>query len=215
MKRHLALMVGTLCALAGAGCARNAQVESSGEVAPATPANRSVIPAGTAMTARLNQSLGTSASKEGDQFTATLTNAVTAQNGATAIPTGATLHGHVTGLHAATLPTDQAVIRLAFDSLSFFGRSYPFDGSISNVAVRNESGNPSTSSTVRDAVTGAAAGLVLGAIITGGDLSKMITAGLLGAAAGTAISLGTGTGQAVIPEGTTMTVRSTQEVRVR
>jgi hypothetical protein len=213
MKGQFALLIGALGAVAG--CARNAQVESSGEVATATPANRSMLPAGTSMTARLNQSLGTSASKEGDQFTATVTNAVVAQNGATAVPSGAMLYGHVTGLHSATLPTDQAVIRLAFDSISFGGRSYPFDASISNVAVRNETGNPSTNSTVRDAAAGAAAGAVLGGIISGGDLSKMITAGLLGAAAGTAISLGTGTGQAVIPAGTAMTVRSTQEVRIR
>jgi hypothetical protein len=213
MKRQFALVAGALGALAG--CARNAQVESSGEVAAATPANRSVLPAGTTMTTRLNQSLGTSASKEGDQFTATVTNAVVAQNGTTAVPSGAMLYGHVTGLHAATLPTEQAVIRLAFDSISFNGRTFPFDASISDVAVRNESGNPSTNTTVRNAAVGAAAGAVLGGIISGGDLSKMITAGLLGAAAGTAISLGTGTGQAVIPAGTTMTVRSTEEVRVR
>jgi len=213
MKRQIALLVGTLGTLAA--CARNAQVESTGEVAAATPANRSVLPAGTSMTARLNQALGTSASKEGDQFTATVTDAVVAQNGATAVPSGAMIYGHVTGLHTATLPTDQAVIRLAFDSISMNGRSFPFDASISNVAVRNASGNPTTSSTVRDAAAGAAAGAVLGGIISGGDLSKMITAGLLGAAAGTAISLGTGTGQAVIPAGTTMTVRSTQEVRIR
>ena len=213
MKQQFALMAGVLVAVAG--CARNAQVESSGEVAPATPAGRSVLPAGTSFTARLNQSLGTSASKEGDQFTATVTDAVVAQNGATAVPSGAMLFGHVTGLHTANLPTDQAVIRLAFDSIGFNGRTFRFDASISDVAVRNESGNPSTSQTVRDAAAGAAAGAVLGAIISGGDLSKMITAGLLGAAAGTAISLGTGTGQAVIPAGTTMKVRSTQEVRIR
>ena len=215
MKRQFALMVGALAAVTGAACARNARVESTGEVAAATPANRAVLPAGTSMTARLNQSLGTSASKEGDLFTATVTNAVMAQNGATAVPSGAMLYGHVTGLHAATLPTDQAVIRLAFDSIGFNGRTYPVDASISNVAVRNESGNPSTNQTVRAAAAGAAAGAVLGGIISGGDLSKMITAGLLGAAAGTAISLGTGTGQAVIPAGTTMTVRTTEEVRVR
>jgi hypothetical protein len=213
MKRQFALMVAVLGA--AAACARNAQVESSGEVAAATPANRSVLPAGTSITARLNQSLGTSASKEGDQFTATVTDAVVAQNGATAVPSGAMLFGHVTGLHTANLPTDQAVIRLAFDSIGVNGRAFPFDASISDVAVRNATGNPSTNQTVRDAAAGAAAGAVLGGIISGGDLSKMITAGLLGAAAGTAISLGTGTGQAVIPAGTTMKVRSTQEVRIR
>ena len=143
MIRHVALIAGALTLAAGAGCARNAQVESSGEVAPATPANRSVLPAGTSMTARLNQSLGTSASKEGDQFTATVTNAVMAQNGATAVPSGAMLYGHVTGLHSATLPADQAVIRLAFDSIGFNGRTYPVDASVidpSRITSRLNSG---------------------------------------------------------------------------
>jgi hypothetical protein len=167
------------------------------------------------MNVRLNESVGTVSSKEGDRFTATLIDPVVATNGATAVPAGATLTGHVTGLHAATLPTEQSVIRLAFDNLSFNGNSYPFDASISNVTVKNESTNANTSSTVRGAVTGAAAGAVLGAIISGGDLSKILSGGLLGAAAGTVISLGTGGTQSVIPAGSTMTVRSTQGIQLR
>lgn len=213
MKRHLTVIIGAAAVLSA--CARNAQVQSSGEVAPATPTSRNYLPAGTTLNARLNESLGTTSSKEGDRFTATVSDPVVATNGATAVPAGAILYGHVTGLHSATLPTDQSVIRLDFDSLSFNGRSYPFDASISNVAVRNEATNPTTNSTVRGAVTGAAAGAVLGAIISGGDLGKIISGGLLGAAAGTVISLGTGGTQSVIPSGSTMTVRSTQGVQLR
>jgi len=55
----------------------------------------------------------------------------------------------------------------------------------------------------------------LGAIISGGDLSKIISGGLLGAAAGTVISLGTGSTQSVIPAGSMMTIRSTQPVQIR
>ncbi len=213
MMRHLTVIIGAAAVLSA--CARNAQVQSSGEVAPATPTNRNYLPAGTTLNARLNQSLGTTSSREGDRFTATVSDPVVATNGATAVSAGAILYGHVTGLHSATLPTDQSVIRLDFDSLSFNGRSYPFDASISNVTVRNEATNPTTNSTVRGAVTGAAAGAVLGAIISGGDLSKIISGGLLGAAAGTVISLGTGGTQSVIPSGSTMTVRSTQGVQLR
>jgi hypothetical protein len=213
MKSHLALVIGAAAALSA--CAQNAQVQSSGEVAPATPTNRNYLPPGTTMNVRLNESVGTVSSKEGDRFTATLIDPVVATNGATAVPAGATLTGHVTGLHAATLPTEQSVIRLAFDNLSFNGNSYPFDASISNVTVKNESTNANTSSTVRGAVTGAAAGAVLGAIISGGDLSKILSGGLLGAAAGTVISLGTGGTQSVIPAGSTMTVRSTQGIQLR
>ena len=213
MKRHLTVMIGAAAVLSA--CAQNAQVQSSGEVAPATPANRNYLPAGTTMSVRLNESLGTVSSKEGDRFTGTLIDPVVATNGATAVPPGALVYGHVTELHSATLPTEQSVIRLDFDILSFNGRTYPFDASISNVTVKNEATNPTTSSTVKGAVTGAAAGAVLGAIVSGGDLSKIISGGLLGAAAGTVISLGTGGTQSVIPAGSTMTVRSTQNVQLR
>lgn len=213
MSRHLALTLGGLIAIGA--CSQNARVESSGEVAPATPVNRNSLPSGTSMNVRLNESLGTSSSHEGDRFTATVADPVNAQNGATAVPAGAMVFGHVSGMHAAILPTEQAVIRLAFDSLNFNGRSYPFDASISSVDVQNQAANATTSSTVRGAATGAAAGAVLGAIISGGDLGKIISGGLLGAAAGTVISLGTGSTQSVIPAGSTMTIRSTQSVQIR
>jgi hypothetical protein len=213
MSKQLALALGGLIAVAA--CARNARVESSGEVAPATPVNRTTLPSGTTMNVKLNESLGTTSSHEGDRFTAVVSDPVMAQNGATAVPAGAIVFGHVSGLHNPTLPTEQAVIRLAFDSLSFNGRTYPFDASISSVNVQNQATNPTTSSTVRGAATGAAAGAVLGAIISGGDLSKIISGGLLGAAAGTVISLGTGGTQSVIPAGSTMTIRSTQTVTLR
>lgn len=213
MKQHLTLIIGAAAALSA--CAQNAQVQSSGEVAPATPTSSNYLPPGTTMNVRLNESVGTVSSKEGDRFTATLIDPVVATNGATAVPAGAVLNGHVSGLHSATLPTEQSVIRLAFDNLSFNGNTYPFDGSISNVTVKNEATNATTSSTVRGAVTGAAAGAVLGAIISGGDLSKILSGGLLGAAAGTVISLGTGGTQSVIPGGSTMTVRSTQGVQLK
>jgi hypothetical protein len=213
MKRHLTVIIGAAAMLSA--CAQRTQVQSAGEVSPATPSNRNYLPAGTTMNVRLNESLGTVSSKQGDRFTATVTDPVVATNGATAVPAGAELSGHVTGLHSATLPTDQSVIRLQFDSLNFNGRIYPFDASISNVTVKNEATNPTTNSTVKGAVTGAAAGAVLGAIISGGDLSKIISGGLLGAAAGTVISLGTGGTQSVIPAGSTMTVRSTQGIQLR
>jgi hypothetical protein len=213
MTKQLALALGGLIAIAA--CSQNARVESSGEVAPATPVNRNTLPAGTTINVKLNESLGTASSHEGDRFTTTVSDPVMAQNGTRAVPAGAMVFGHVSGIHSANLPTEQAVIRLAFDSLNFNGRAYPFDASISSVNVQNEATNATTSSTVKGAATGAAAGAVLGAIISGGDLSKIISGGLLGAAAGTVISLGTGGTQSVIPAGSTMTIRSTQTVPLR
>jgi hypothetical protein len=140
---------------------------------------------------------------------------VTAQNGSVAVPAGATIAGHVTGLHNPSIPGEQAVIRLDFDHLTMNGRQYPFNGSISNVSVHSQSTGANSSSTTRGAVTGAAAGAVLGAVLGGADLGKILTGGLLGAAAGTVISLGTGGTESVIPSGSTVTIRATQPVQIR
>jgi hypothetical protein len=213
MNRHLALVIGGL--IATAGCANKAQVQA-GELAPVTPLNSSRLPAGTVINTRLNQTVGTSSSREGESFSATVVDPVIAENGSTVIPEGAILSGRITGLHSAREPGDQSVIRLNFDRLAMRGRDYPFDGAISSVNVQNRVTGESAHSIVRPAVTGAAAGAVLGAIISGGELSKIITGGLIGAAAGTVISLGTGVGsEAVIPAGSLMQVQATQSVRLR
>jgi hypothetical protein len=209
-------LIGTLAAVfAASACAGSTRVESAGEVAPATPITGAVLPAGTSMNVKLNESVGTVSSHEGDQFTASVVDNVRAENGANAVPAGSVLFGRVTGLHQSVAPGERAVIRLAFDSIRVRDRSYPFDGSISNVSVSTEQTNPTSASTAKEAAVGAVAGAALGAIIGGAELSKIVTGGLLGAAAGTVISLGTGATQSVIPSGTRMTVRSTETVRLR
>jgi len=213
MTRHIAITLAA--ALAAGACASGTRVESAGEIAPATPMNGAVLPAGTTMRVRLNESVGTRSSHEGDQFSATVTEAVRASNGVDAVPEGSMLFGRVTGLHSANVPGEHAVIRLAFDSVRIRGESYPFDGMISDVNVTSEQTDPTKAGVAKEAGVGAIAGAALGAIIGGAELSKIITGGLLGAAAGTVISLGTGSTQSVIPSGTRMTVRSTDTVRLR
>jgi hypothetical protein len=205
------LAFGGLAALAG--CASTPRVEAAGEVASATPTSGRYMPAGSSLDVRLDQTLGASSSRDGDTFSATVINPLLAQNGVTVVPAGAEVYGHVTGVSKANLPGQQSVIRLDFDRLRFNGRDYPFDASVSNVNVQNQSST--TSSTEKSAVTGAAAGAVLGAILGGGDLSKLIEGGLLGAAAGTAISLGKDAARAEIPAGSTMTLRATHDVQLR
>jgi hypothetical protein len=200
-------------AAALAACASTANVaSSSGEVGSVTPVNAATLPIGGSFQATLNQSIGTTSSHVGDQFTATVSSPLIASDGETVVPSGATVTGHVTGLHSGSVVGEQSVIRLDFDRLDMNGRSYPFDASVSNVRATNQ---VNKNGATKGAVTGAAAGAVLGAIISGGELSKIITGGLLGAAAGTVISLGTGDVQAVIPAGSSMTLTSTTNVNLR
>ncbi len=65
------------------GCARTTRVESAGEVdVIATPVDARTLPGGTSLDVTLDSEIGTKVSKVGDTFTATVVNAVMAQNGA-------------------------------------------------------------------------------------------------------------------------------------
>ncbi len=98
------LSVFILSGAALAACASTATVSSAGgDVLPVVPATSRTIPTGTTMEATFDQAIGTSSSRVGDPFTATVTNAVIAANGQTVIPAGSAVYGwHITGLHAAS-----------------------------------------------------------------------------------------------------------------
>lgn len=212
MRYHALFAAGGLALLAA--CASNPRIEAAGDVAPSSPATSRYMPAGSSLDVRLDQTLGASRNNEGDSFSATVINPLIAQDGATVVPAGAQVFGHITGLTKSSIPGQQSVIRLDFDNLRTNGRTYSFDASITNVNVADQS-SASSGSVTKGAVTGAAAGAVLGAVLGGGDLSKMIEGGLLGAAAGTAISLGKDSMHSEIPAGTTMTLRATHDVQLR
>src|SRR5690606_1238130 len=138
-----------------AGC-RSAEVRSdpgasaAGMVMPPTAAH---LPVGVPITGRLDQSLSTTSSKVGDQFTVTVTKPVVARNGETAIPAGSTVHGTVTEV-ASRHAGDVAYVRLRFDRITVNGRSYPFAADVVATEVQTERGfdrrNP-----VRGAIAGA------------------------------------------------------------
>jgi hypothetical protein len=164
------------------------------------------------MSLTLDQAIGTKNSRVGQEFSATVRNDLYAQNGRLVVPAGAKVYGHVTGLQDSRSPTEPAAIRLDFDRLVFNGRTYSFDADITatDLATTRDRGISG-----RDVATGAAAGAVLGAIIGKGDISKILGGAAIGAAAGTVISLGTGTTEATLPAGTRMDVRTTQSVALR
>ncbi len=201
--------------LAAAGCARTAQVESGGDVVTTPlPSNTSSIPVGTTLKVTLDQTLGTEQNKVGDAFTATVTEPLNTASGDVVVPKGAVVHGTVTGLHASEHAGDQAAIKLDFDTLTINGQAYPFDAKITSTDLKMQGGD-TRNETLKKAGIGAAAGAALGAILGDASLGKIALGGLLGAAAGTAISLGTGEVQAVLPKDTPMTVQSTETVALR
>lgn len=199
-----------------AACSRGATVDGYEAPTPAAaepPATAATLPEGTTLQARLDDSLGTEVSREGDRFTATVTTAVTADNGATVVPVGAKLHGSVTGLDDSDRVGDNAYIRLDFDRININGRDYAFDAEVVQTAVQTQ--GDSRNETLQKAGIGAAAGAVLGAVVGDADLKDIVLGAAIGAAAGTVISLGSGDVEAVLPAGSEITVRSTEMVSLR
>ena len=175
------------------------------------PATSNVVPEGTVMDLALNERLGTGISRVGETFTATVADPVTAETGRIAVPVGATVYGTVTGIDESDSVGDQAAIRLDFDRLEAGGQSYDFSADIIETGAETQRDD---SVIGEETAIGAGAGAALGLILEG-DLLGTLIGGALGAGAGTAISLGTGDVDAVLPEGTSMTVQTAQRIDLR
>jgi hypothetical protein len=198
---------------------RTTTVESGGDVASSTdivavtPANNRTIPVGATVMATLDQTLGTSISKAGDGFTATVSSDLRAQDGSIVIPAGAKIEGRVTALDDSDNATEPALIRLAFDRVRMNGQAYPFSAMVVQAnAVQTSS--QSNADRTRQIVIGGAVGAAIGAILGDRDLDKIIIGGAIGAAAGSIISLGTEV-NATLPAGAPMTLRVTQATALR
>jgi hypothetical protein len=208
-----------LAALALGACStatnRDVTVESGGSVATGDviPTNDRSLPTGATLVARLDQTLGTKESKAGDTFTATVASDLRAQDNSVVIPAGAKIHGRVTATDDSDNAGEPALIRLAFDRISFNGQSHPFAAQIVRANPTQTMDNSGTDRG-RNVIIGGAVGAALGGLLGDGDLKNIVIGGALGAAAGSIVSLGSEV-NASLPAGSTMTLRTTQSTMLR
>jgi len=212
----MATALGTAWTLAGCAAVnhRTTTVESGGDVTMnvVTPIDNRTIPAGAELSATLDQTLGTSVSKAGDTFTATVANTLYASDGSIVVPAGAKLGGRVTALDASSNTTDPALIRLNFDHIDMNGRSYPFTAAIVQSSPVQTT-QQSSAARAKQVVIGGAVGAALGGLV-GRNAKDIVIGGAVGAAVGSIISLGTEV-NATLPAGSTMTVQATQTTTIR
>jgi hypothetical protein len=161
------------------------------------------VATGTAIQVTLDQALSTRTSQVGDLFTTTVASDVRTDDGV-AIPAGSQIRGRVTAVQKSGQPGQAAVLKIAFDEVTVDGATYP-------VALTVAEANPtsvsrsSTGEKVGKIGIGAAAGAILGQVI-GKDTESTLIGAAIGAAAGTAIVLGSSDSDAVLAEGSPMTV---------
>lgn len=197
--------------------APNPEPERSAEVAPApSPAPEEprtttvTVPAGAVLDVEFTRSVASNTSAPGDSFRVRVAHDVT-EDGEVAIPAGSEILGEVTEAVPLRKVGGQAKLALRFSDLVLpSGTTVPIQASFVQQG-RSETG--------KDAATiggGAAAGAILGRVLGKGNRSKGAVIGaIIGAAAGTAIASKTPGEEVVIPEGTVVSLKLDDSVRVK
>ncbi len=155
------------------------------ESAPLAPlAPKTVIPSGTPLHVRVDESIDTRRNRAGDGFSATLSEPIQV-DGQTMVPEGTDFSGHITTAGASGRLRGRAFIGLKLDSFRLNGREYLVE--TSSVQRVSESHKKRNALLIGG---GAGLGAAIGAL-AGGGKGALIGAGA-GAGAGTAGAAATG-----------------------
>ena len=167
----------------------------------------SVVPVGTNLKVRLNETLSSKDSRLHDSFTATVIDPARFSE--------ATVHGHVSSIRKSGKIQGRTTMNLAFDSIDLPDGNRPLHGYVTRVygggRADNEGGVQSgsrTNQTLKRGGIGAAAGAIIGGIAGGG---KGAAIGLILGGAGGAGSLAVqGSKELKLESGTEMLVHVTR-----
>lgn len=162
------------------------------------------IAAGTTISLAAGERICTNTHKNGDKFTATVSQAVMGSNGAV-IPAGSRAVVQVTSVDQSENVNDPAKIGLVVQQIVIDGKAYPVDASITSASVEQVR-TASTGSDAKKVIGGAVAGAILGQVL-GKDTKSTVIGAATGAAAGTAIAMGTGDHAGCIPQGGTIAIK--------
>lgn len=147
----------------------------------------SYVPAGTPVSARLQNALSSEFSRVGETFTATLSSSIYAGSQIVAAP-GSTVQGQVVSVTPAGRGGRPGAISLRLTSIiTPEGRRYPLSASVDNANFQLKAGGGTASHLVKTTAVGAGAGA----------LSGLIGGAIAGGKKGKATAIGTGIGGGV------------------
>src|SRR5690606_42127877 len=87
-------------------------------------------PDGTTIAERINETLAPNGSQPVQPVTATIADRSVGLDGTVLFPSGAKVRGRVTAVDKSDRVGETAVIKLAFESVSFDGRSFPMQATV-------------------------------------------------------------------------------------
>jgi len=150
--------------------------------------------------------------KPGDGFTAEVVSDVQDAAGRVVIPAGSLVSGTITDVKSAPNPSSPGTLTLALNSVAVNGRSYPMHATIDSLATERHGRSISGGDAVKVGV-GAAAGAIVGQIISKNSKGTIIGA-VVGAAAGGVYAAATKDGDISLPAGTHILVTVTQRLNI-
>ncbi len=188
------------------------RIATSPSAAASEPAKVGTIAAGTTLNLHASDKVCTNTNAVGDHVSATLDGSVSGTNGAS-IPSGAAVNMTVTRLKRAENTGDSIVIAFAVNSVTFGGRTYPLDGTVTSTSIdriRDESKAKDAQKVGIGAVAGAIAGKLIGHSTKGA-----VVGGVVGAGAGAAAAVETANFQGCIPSGGSIVVKLNSAATVK
>jgi hypothetical protein len=150
-----------------------------------------VLPAGTVITVRINEALGSKTSQEGQKFTGSVSSPIS-KGETVVVPSGADASGVVTQAHAAGRFKGAATLGVSLNSITIGGRSHEIQTEV--VAQQSTGKGKRTAGMVGG---GAGAGALIGGLAGGGKGAAI--GALVGAGAGTAGAAFTGNRDISLP----------------
>jgi len=166
-----------------------------------------VIPAGTMITVRLDQGVGSKTSSSGDSFSAEVAEPVEVA-GKVVVPSGASATGHVVEAVPEGRFKGGARLRLALDSVTANGTKYEIETSVLSRSLKGK--GERTAAMIGG---GAGGGALIGALAGGGK--GALIGGLVGAGAGTAGAAYTGNKNIVLPAESALSFKLAQPLTVK
>jgi hypothetical protein len=188
-----------------AGTTRTAKTS---EAKPKAPAPQPiVVPAGTMLTVRLGEALGSKTSQAGQTFSATLAQPVDV-DGKTVIPSGASAAGVVVDAKPLGRFKGAASLQVKLTSITVNGSEHPIETSS---VVRSEKGKGKRTAAMIGG--GAGLGALIGGLAGGGKGAAIGAAA--GAGAGTAGTAFTGNKDVVLPAESALTFKLEQPLELK
>lgn len=187
----------------------------SGNSVATTPAGSEValgtIPSGTTINMTSNDKVCTNTNKQGDKFSASVTDAVVGSNGAT-IPAGSKVLMQVADLQRSGNATKSIQMTFSVLSVTMGSTTYPLSAQIDSVHV-DKVRNASVGSDAAKVAGGAVIGAIIGQVI-GHNTKGTVIGAATGAAAGTAVAMGTAAYEGCVPQGGKITIHLTDPAQV-